>query len=63
MITFVAASGTGSRMQMNIPKQFVSIYDMPLFIYPMAKIQANGRVDEIALAVPPGWNEYAKSIT
>ena len=63
VIVFVAASGSGQRMKMNIPKQFVSINDTPLFVYPMLKVQQIERIDEIVVSVPDGWHKYAESVS
>lgn len=63
VIAFIAASGTGSRMNIKMPKQFVSINDTPLFVYPMLKVQQNKCIDEIVTSVPDGWHKYVESVS
>ena len=62
VIAFVPASGTGSRMGLKVPKQFVTINDIPICFYPLKLIQDNPRIDEIVIGVPEGWNEYVNSM-
>lgn len=58
VIAFITAAGTGTRMNLSIPKQFLTIDDVPVCFYLMKQIQENDKIDEIAIAIPQGWKEY-----
>ena len=60
VIAFVTAAGTGTRMQLSIPKQFLTIDDIPLCFYPLQNLQKNKLIDEIMIAIPYGWSEYVQ---
>lgn len=43
----LAAAGSGKRMKLGYPKQFLSIEGKPLFIFPLETAQKNSIIDEI----------------
>lgn len=63
VMAFIAASGTGTRMKLSIPKQFITIDDIPICFYPLRQLQDNERIDEIAIAIPEGWYQYVKTFS
>ena len=63
-IALILAGGIGSRMNQDIPKQFMTIEDRPLIIYTLQKFQNHPEIDAIAATCLKGWEEtlrnYAK---
>lgn len=63
-VALVIAGGAGMRMGMDIPKQFISIYDKPIIIYTLESFQKHPQIDQIVLVCIDGWHEimwaYAK---
>ena len=64
VVALLTAAGTGSRMHMELPKQFLSVKDMPIIIYTMMRFERYPGVDDIIVATLPNWVEpltqYAK---
>lgn len=54
-IALLTASGTGSRMGQDIPKQFLHVKDKPVIIYTLERFQNNPQVDAIVLVTLPNW--------
>lgn len=68
MITAIlTAGGTGSRMQNNIPKQFITVNDIPIIIYTLQQFQNSKYVDRIVVACVKEWHPvlraYSKEFT
>lgn len=63
-IAIVIAGGVGARMQQNIPKQFIHVYDKPVLIYTLESFQKHPMIDEIHVVCIDGWHDmlqaYAK---
>ena len=57
----ITAGGVGSRMNNNIPKQFINIEDKPLIIYTMEKFQSHPSIDAICVTCLEGWHEILKA--
>lgn len=53
----IIAGGSGHRMGMNIPKQFVNVYDKPILIYTLEGFQRHPLVDAIEVVCIDGWQE------
>lgn len=60
-IAIIIAGGVGSRMGMNIPKQFVNIYDKPVIIYTLENFEKHPMVDEIEVVCIDGWEDTLRS--
>lgn len=60
-IALVTASGTGSRMNMEIPKQFLTVNDKPIVIYTLETLQNNPSIDYIIVACLAGWEKLLES--
>lgn len=60
----IIAGGVGNRMHMDIPKQFINIYDKPVIIYTLEGFQRHPEIDMIGVVCLDGWHEtldrYAK---
>ena len=63
-IALVLGGGSGSRMQQDIPKQFLTINDCPVIIYTLEAFQKHPEIDSIAVVCLEGWENaltaYAK---
>ncbi len=53
----IIAGGVGSRMNMDIPKQFIHIYDKPVIIYTLEGFQRHPEIDAIEVVCLSGWEE------
>ena len=60
----IIAGGVGSRMHLDIPKQFVNIYDKPIIIYTLEAFQKSPIIDGIVVVCINSWipvlEAYAK---
>ena len=56
-IAIVVAGGVGSRMGLDIPKQFVEVDGKPVLFYTLEGFQSHPLVDEIVLVCIDGWQE------
>jgi 2-C-methyl-D-erythritol 4-phosphate cytidylyltransferase len=52
----ITAGGTGNRMGQDIPKQFMSIDNIPVIIYTLQPFQQNPNIDAIAVVCLKGWD-------
>lgn len=63
-IALILGGGVGSRMQQDIPKQFLTVNDCPIIIYTMRAFQNHPEIDAIAVVCLEGWENvlqaYAK---
>src|SRR5690554_1701043 len=65
MITaLLTAAGTGSRMNQDIPKQFMHVKNKPLIVYTLEAFQDHPSIDAIVVVTLPSWIDvvtaYAK---
>ncbi len=62
MIThaIILAGGVGSRMKSDIPKQYLPVKGMPLFIYSFRKFAAFDPVSTIVLVISDEWLPFVK---
>ena len=58
----ILAGGIGSRMESDIPKQFLKIADVPIIIRTIRTFAAMPNIDKIVLAMNPQWMEYCRSM-
>ncbi len=54
----VTAGGVGSRTKQFIPKQFLSVNDMPIIIYTLLNLEKHPEIDKIVVACLDGWESY-----
>ena len=63
-IALVIAGGKGTRMGLNIPKQFVNINNKPVIIYTLEAFERHPLIDAIEVVCIDGWHDvlwaYAK---
>ncbi len=63
-IAILLAGGIDPSFRMDIPKQFVNIYNRPIIVYTMEKFQKHPKIDAIMIACIKGWENmvwaYAK---
>jgi len=52
------AGGIGSRLSLNIPKQFYEVNNKPIFEYTLDKFINNKNVDSVVIVVSNEWKEY-----
>lgn len=56
-VAIIIAGGVGSRMKMDIPKQFIHIYDKPVIIYTLEGFQRHPEIDAIEVVCLDGWED------
>ncbi len=63
-IALLLAAGTDPTFRMDIPKQFVNVYNRPVIVYTMETFQNHPEIDIIMVACLKGWENmvaaYAK---
>jgi len=60
-VALIIAGGKGSRMNMEIPKQFINIYDKPVIIYTLEGFQRHADIDAIEVVCIDGWQDTLKN--
>lgn len=60
-VAILTAAGIGSRMHIDIPKQFLIINDKPLIIYTMEAFNNHPDIDGIIVVCLDGWHNILKS--
>lgn len=60
-IALIIAGGSGSRMQQDIPKQFLNVYDKPIIIYTLEAFQQHPNIDKILVVCLDGWHDILKA--
>jgi 2-C-methyl-D-erythritol 4-phosphate cytidylyltransferase len=62
MITaLLTAAGVGSRMNLDIPKQFIEVKNKPLLVYTLEAFQNHPSIDGIVLVTLPSWMDIVAS--
>jgi 2-C-methyl-D-erythritol 4-phosphate cytidylyltransferase len=59
-VAIIIAGGVGSRMGLDIPKQFVHVYGKPVIIYTLEGFQRHPEIDAIEVVCLSGWEETLK---
>ena len=57
----LTAGGIGSRMKNNIPKQFLTVNEIPIIIYTLQKFQNNKSVNNIVVACLEEWQPMLRA--
>lgn len=60
-IALILAAGVDPRFQMNVPKQFVNVYNRPVIVYTLEAFQKHNEIDAIAVVCLDGWQEMVKA--
>lgn len=56
-IAMILAAGSGRRMGLDVPKQFVNVYGKPVVIYTLEAFEHNPLIDSIVVVCIDGWQE------
>lgn len=56
-IALIIAGGIGARMNQDIPKQFLTVYDRPVIIYTLEVFQNHPSIDAIEIVCLDGWSD------
>lgn len=59
-IAVVLSGGVGSRMGLNIPKQYVIVNDQPVINYCLSTFLKNEKVDALVIVVADEWINFMK---
>ncbi len=57
----LTAGGTGTRMKNNIPKQFITVNEIPIIIYTLQQFQNNENIDSIEVACLKEWQPILRA--
>ena len=60
-VVIVTASGRGTRMHQEVPKQFMPIKNKPLVIYTLEAFQKHPNIDAILVSCLPGWEQIMEA--
>jgi 2-C-methyl-D-erythritol 4-phosphate cytidylyltransferase len=60
-IALLTAAGIGSRMRLDMPKQFLHVNGKPVIVYTMEVFQQHPQVDEILVVTLEAWIETLKA--
>jgi len=54
----IMAGGGGVRAAQAVPKQFLTVNDIPVIVYTMMNVQKNDGIDNIVVVGPQGWEHF-----
>ncbi|OAA86938.1 IspD/TarI family cytidylyltransferase [Clostridium ljungdahlii] len=60
-IALIIAGGVGARMNQDIPKQFINVYDKPVIVYTLEAFQKHPNIDAIEVVCLDGWNDILRA--
>lgn len=60
-IAIIIAGGSGHRMNQDIPKQFINVYDKPVLIYTLEGFQRHPEIDMIEVVCLDGWHDILRA--
>lgn len=60
-IAIIIAGGSGHRMNQDIPKQFINVYDKPVLIYTLEGFQRHPEIDAIEVVCLDGWHDILRA--
>lgn len=60
-VAIIIAGGSGSRMNQDIPKQFINVYDKPILIYTLESFQKHPQIDAIIVVCLEGWHNVLRA--
>lgn len=60
-IAVILAGGADPNFEMNIPKQFVHVYNRPIIVYTLERFQAHPEIDAIMVACLKGWEKMVEA--
>lgn len=56
----ITAAGKGTRINSNISKQFINIYNKPVLAHTIRSFQRSNRIEEIYVTVPEDYLDYCE---
>ena len=56
-VAMIIAGGSGSRMNQDIPKQFLTVNEKPVIVYTLEVFQKHPAIDEIIVVCIEGWEQ------
>lgn len=56
-IALILSGGTGTRLGLDIPKQYIEICGKPVISYCIERLSAHGRIDAIHIVAEPQWQK------
>lgn len=54
-VALIIAGGSGARMNQDIPKQFLNVYDKPVILYTLEAFEKHPKIDSIVVVCIKGW--------
>lgn len=60
-IGLIIAGGVGTRMQQDIPKQFINVYDKPVIVYTLEIFQKHPNIDALEVVCLEGWHDILRA--
>lgn len=60
-IALLLAAGTDPTFRMDIPKQFVNVYNRPIIVYTMETFQNHPEIDAVIVACLKGWENMVEA--
>ncbi len=60
-IAMVIAGGIGARTHQDIPKQFISVKDVPVIVYTLKAFQNHPQIDAIEVVCLDGWHDVLRA--
>ncbi len=54
-IALILSGGTGSRMELDLPKQYIRVEGRPILLYSLETIAANERIDAVQIVAEASW--------
>lgn len=60
-VALIIAGGVGARMNQDIPKQFINVYDKPVIVYTLEAFQKHPNIDAIEVVCLDGWHDILKA--
>ena len=58
----ILAGGTGSRMGLDKPKQFLMLGDKPIIIHTIEKFLLCNKIDHVYVGIHPDWIDYTEDL-
>lgn len=60
-IALVVAGGAGLRTGQSVPKQFLTVKEIPIIIYTLLNVKKSSVYDKIVVVIPDGWQAFMRS--
>lgn len=57
----IIAGGSGTRMNQDVPKQFLNVNDIPVIVYTLLAFQNHPEIDAIEVVCLEGWHDMLRA--